>query len=104
MSTTTTTTTATQRRKARTPARKHGTPPLPPAPLAKPPGHNAPRWFLGADNDGHSYIVPVTSRAEWTEWLALPSDDDRAWSPPLNVRQIDGPHTLTFTDPREETL
>lgn len=42
--TTTTTTTATQRRKARTPARKHGTPPVPIPPAA-------PRYLLVSNGD-----------------------------------------------------
>lgn len=90
-------TTATQRRKARTPARKHGTAPIPPS-------QGEPRWFLDTDNDGHSFLVPVDLRTRWDLWIAQTLDEDSVCTPPpVGVRSIDGPHLLTFTDPREET-
>jgi hypothetical protein len=60
----------------------------------------AERFFAAQDDSGHWYVVPVAIRAEWDAWVQIPSDDDRAWTPPAGVRDIDGPHLLTFTDPQ----
>lgn len=95
-------TTSTQHRKTRTPARKHGTPPAAPVPAAKPPGYEE-RWFIGCDLSGHHYLVPVSLRAAWNLWQESDEDDEASWTPPAGARRIDGPHLLTFTDPREET-
>lgn len=90
------TSTATQRRKARNPARKHGTASAAPATAATP----ATRWFLATDNEGHTYLAPVAERDKWDAWLGLPEGDERSWTPPDGGRQIDGVF-LTFTDPHE---
>jgi hypothetical protein len=60
----------------------------------------AERFFAAQDNDSHWYLVPVAIRAEWDAWMGIPSEDERSWTPPSGAREIDGPHTLTFTDPQ----
>lgn len=60
----------------------------------------AERFFADQDNDCHWYLIPVAIRAEWDAWRELPSDDERAWTPPAGARDMDGLHTLTFTDPQ----
>ncbi len=57
-----------------------------------------PRFFLGSDNDGHAYVVPVDCRKEWSEFLSICVDDEKAWSPPSWATPIDNPEGITFTD------
>lgn len=58
------------------------------------------RYFLGHDNSGHDYVVPVSRRDEWFRWLEIPEDDERSWEVPEYAKRIDG--RLTFTDPRTD--
>lgn len=59
----------------------------------------APRYFIGADESGHSYIVPVDHAEAWHQWRALPESDPAAWEAPAFARRIvEG--GLTFTDPQ----
>jgi len=60
--------------------------------------HAVQRYFIGADNSGHEYVVPVARTAEWNAWTALPDYDERSWKEPEFATRIDG--GLTFTDPR----
>ncbi|MEV4606226.1 hypothetical protein MRBLMR1_001170 [Neorhizobium sp. LMR1-1-1.1] len=58
------------------------------------------RFYLSQDNDGHWYVVPVAKRQEWITWLEIPSDDDRAWTPPEFAKQVGGsPCLVMFTNP-----
>lgn len=59
---------------------------------------DAERYFIGHDNSGHQYIVPVSKRDEWFAWADLPDDDERGWEEPPYATRIGG--GLTFTDPR----
>lgn len=62
-----------------------------------------PRYFLGRDNDGHWYIVPVAMAAEWEAWSAIPEDDERAWDAPEFAHRFGGaPCLVTFTTPHLE--
>jgi hypothetical protein len=56
------------------------------------------RYFIGHDNSGHEYAVPVEKRAEWDAWSCLPDADERGWEVPEYAKGIDG--FFTFTDPR----
>jgi len=56
------------------------------------------RYFIGSDNSGHEYLVPVELRAEWSAWQELDEDDERSWTVPGECQRIEG--TLTFTDPQ----
>lgn len=58
----------------------------------------APRYFIGADESGHSYIVPVDQAEAWEQWRALPESDPAAWEAPAFARRLEG--GLTFTDPQ----
>lgn len=53
------------------------------------------------DNDSHRYIIPADKRAEWAEWLAIPSDDERSWDTPSFAERIDGA-AIVFTGYRLE--
>ena len=58
------------------------------------------RYFIGSDNSGHEYFVPVSRREEFDEWAQLPEDDEAGWETPEYATRIDG--RFTFTDPRCE--
>lgn len=56
------------------------------------------RYFIGGDNSGHEYLVPVSKAKEWGEWTLIPEDDERSWDEPDYAERIDG-GTLTFENP-----
>ena len=58
------------------------------------------RFFLGCDSSGHDYLVPVERREDFNRWSDLPEDDPEGWEEPSYATRIDGPYTLTFTDPK----
>lgn len=58
------------------------------------------RYFIGSDNSGHEYFVPVSRREEFDNWSQLPEDDEVGWETPEYATRIDG--RFTFTDPRCE--
>ena len=61
------------------------------------------RYFLGGDNSGHNYIVPVERRKEWNKWCNLDEDDPIAWNTPEYAVRVNGSiELITFTDPKEE--
>lgn len=58
------------------------------------------RYRLEQDNDCHWYVIPAARQQEWDDWLAIPSDDERAWEPPDFASALGGSYSLlTFTDP-----
>ena len=58
------------------------------------------RFRLESDGDGHWYLIPPEKQSEWSTWMD--SKDFELGVEPDWARRIDGPHRLTFTDPREE--
>lgn len=64
------------------------------------PVKTADRFFVGHDNSGHEYFVPVSRTDEWYAWVEIPEDDERSWEAPGYAGRIDG--RFTFTDPRCE--
>lgn len=58
----------------------------------------AERFFIGTDDSGHDYIVPVAKRDEWHAWQDIPEEDLRSWDVPEFAQRIDG-GGLTFTNP-----
>ncbi len=56
------------------------------------------RFFLGNDHSGHTYVVPVSRREQWTIFTTIPEDDEASWKVPKWATRIDGTHTLTFAD------
>lgn len=57
------------------------------------------RCFIGRDQSGHTYVVPVEKRDAWEIWANLPEDKPDAWTAPDYARLVEG--GLTFTDPQE---
>jgi hypothetical protein len=56
------------------------------------------RYFLDSDNDGHWYVIPESKQQEWDDWLDLPDDDPKAWTPPEGVSEVGGsPSLVKFT-------
>lgn len=55
------------------------------------------RYRVESDDDGHYYLIPADKQSEFLAWIDSGSDAEPTWA-----RRIDGPHRLTFTDPREE--
>jgi len=60
------------------------------------------RYFLGMDNSGHRYAVPVEHREEWDKWSSLDEDDPEGWQPPPWAIGIEGNFTFTDPQPRPE--
>lgn len=58
------------------------------------------RYFLSSDDSGHEYVVPVSKKVDWYDWLNIPAEDERAWEPPPYAIRVEG--RLTFTDPRTD--
>ena len=56
------------------------------------------RYFIGSDNSGHDYLVPVEKRDEFWAWSEMDEDDPASWEAPEYVKRCEG--GLTFTDPR----
>lgn len=60
------------------------------------------RYCIMNDGDGHYYIVPSVRKAMFQTWLDLVSNAQVAYQLPEYAKPIDGPHVLTFTDPRDD--
>lgn len=60
------------------------------------------RHFIGSDCSGHHYLVPMSKRKQWLEWVSIPEEDERAWEAPDYAGRIDGGGLLTFAEPRIE--
>ena len=58
------------------------------------------RYRIVGDNSGHKYVIPVAKSEDWSRWMEIPDDDERAWVEPEYAVRIDG--NFTFTDPRCE--
>ena len=56
------------------------------------------RFFIGYDNSGHEYIVPVERRMDFEDWSNIDEDDPDSWEAPEYAQRCEG--GLTFTDPR----
>ena len=52
----------------------------------------ARRYFIGNDQSGHRYIVPLDQRGQWDAWCSLDEDDEEAWEVPddIDAVRIDG--------------
>jgi hypothetical protein len=62
--------------------------------------NSSTRYFLDQDNSSHWYLVEVTKRAEWEEWLELDESDPSSWIAP-DFAQILGtaPSMVEFENP-----
>jgi hypothetical protein len=60
------------------------------------------RYFVGQDNDCHWYLIPVELYDKYSAWIDMDPKDPASWEEPEGIERIDGPHRLTFTDPRED--
>jgi hypothetical protein len=56
------------------------------------------RWFIGSDDSGHEYLVPLERVEEWHKFCAIPEDDEESWDVPAWAVRIDGGR-LTFSEP-----
>lgn len=60
------------------------------------------RYFIGADDSGHRYAVPVDCRDDWSNWVerhaAQLGFDPDSWNVPVYAHRIEG--DFTFTDPQ----
>jgi hypothetical protein len=57
------------------------------------------RYFIGSDDSGHEYVVPIHRKIEFDEWNNM-STESEDFNPDLfNEYRLDG-GLLTFTDPR----
>lgn len=56
------------------------------------------RYFIGSDNSGHEYIVPVEKRDVFWSWSEMDEDDPDSWEAPEYALRLEG--RLTFTDPK----
>ena len=61
------------------------------------------RFFLAQDNSSHWYVIPVSKRDEWSAWLDLDGDDERAWDvPEWALRTYGAPSLVIFEAPNIE--
>jgi hypothetical protein len=60
------------------------------------------RYFLGTDNSSHWYLVPVSKSTQFFKWADLDEDDPKGWTAPKWAKQINGPGSITFSDPSEK--
>jgi hypothetical protein len=57
------------------------------------------RYFVGSDDSGHQYVVPIYRKIEFDEWNQM-STESEDFNPDLfNEYRLDG-GLLTFTDPK----
>jgi hypothetical protein len=57
------------------------------------------RYFVGSDDSGHQYVLPIYRKIEFDEWNNM-STESEDFNPDLfNEYRLDG-GLLTFTDPR----
>jgi len=54
----------------------------------------AKKFFMDRDDDAHWYLVDNAIRDEWFAWLKIPSDDERAWTPPSGAERLHGPPSM----------
>ena len=59
------------------------------------------RYFVGGDDSGHRYLVPLDRRDDWLAWRGLGEDSSESWNVPDYAVRFEG-ELLTFTDPRLE--
>jgi len=59
------------------------------------------RYYLMQDEDSHWYLVPQDREDEFNT-LSENEDEWEAFEDEFGGCRIDGPHRLTFTDPRED--
>lgn len=60
------------------------------------------RYCLKQDDDCHWYLIPVLRLQNFEEWLAAGPYYEDYEGEEFDSCRIDGPHRLTFTDPKEE--
>lgn len=49
------------------------------------------KYFIGSDNDGHYFIIPVSRRKEWDSWI-----DEEDGNYPDFAEPIDGVNQVEF--------
>ena len=61
------------------------------------------RYCISQDGDGHWYLIPDFEREFFEDMIECEDDEitEAGWTWLAN-HSIDGPHRLTFTDPKEE--
>ena len=52
------------------------------------------KFFMDQDDDAHWYLVDNAVRDAWFAWLKIPSDDERAWTPPEGAERLHGPPSM----------
>lgn len=60
------------------------------------------RYFIAMDDYGDCwYMVPVESHRAWLEWNATECQDDYE---AFGAKRIDGPGSITFTEPEDKNF
>jgi len=63
---------------------------------------NEERFFLGRDNSGHWYLIPLSHYDDYIRWNNLDKDDPESWDAPDWMKRLDGsPSRITFLDPQK---
>jgi hypothetical protein len=57
------------------------------------------RYFIGSDDSGHDYVVPVYRKIEFDEWNQMSTEAEGFNLNLFDEFRVDG-GLLTFTDPR----
>ncbi len=59
--------------------------------------NNKQTYRISCDDDGHWYIFPSEKKNDFDAWVDSGDEDFPDWA-----TQIDGWHTLTFENPKED--
>lgn len=57
------------------------------------------RYFIGNDDSGHSYVVPISRKIEFDLWATADTEGKNFDPEKFNEFRVDG-GLLTFTDPK----
>jgi len=47
-------------------------------------------FFIGEDNSGHLYIIPMGKKKAWQKWCDLDEECEDSWNPPEYAEAIGG--------------
>jgi len=61
--------------------------------------HILERYFIGSDDSGHKYVVPIARKLEFDEWSQADTEEEDFDPDLFNDFRLDG-GLLTFTDPK----
>ena len=55
------------------------------------------QYFLSQDQSSHWYVVPISRKDEWNDWVDLDEDDEAGWEVPEYAISAGNPSSVIFT-------